>query len=197
MVNIKNISNNPMVIENITNKAYSNRKNQMRALKATINRQAMIESTGFKKAAMNEFHKRMNALAARKQKLTNQYKNLLNEQAKKQSYINSYANVPNKNELAAMRRGNVALRNAMKIIQSNLMNVNKNIYTLSQNRARIQKKANDIGAKAVADMKNRIVKQMRMTANKKISKKNNRNRRKVRSAMKRTAGLNRLFRIKK
>ncbi len=195
MVNIKNISKNPMAMENITTKANINRANQMRAISANITRQATIQATGFKKAAMNEFTKRMNTLGARKQKLTNQYKNLLNEQSKKQSYINTYANVPNKNELAAMRRGNVALRNAMKIIQSDLMNVNRNMYTLSKNRSRIQKKANNMAAKAVADMKNRIASQLRTTANKKISKRNNRNRRKARAGMKRVAGLNKLFRI--
>ena len=196
MVNIKNISSNPMLIENITNAASAARRNNLRRLQMNINRAAQLEVTGFRNAAMTEYNKRMNNLKSRKNKLTTQYKNLMNKQSEKQRYIASYANVPNKNEVAAMRRGNVALRGAMRMIRSNLVNVNKSMYSLAKNRNRIQQKANTRMRKAIVNMKARVANQMHKTSRKAIAKKSANRTMKKSAISKRASGLNKLFRIR-
>jgi len=194
MVKISNVSPNPMLIENITTQSNRNKANTMRKLKMNINRTATIKASGFLNKAMKTYNNRILNMVKLRNKLTMQLKNLKNKQNEKQRYITSYANVPNKNQLAAMRRGDVALKGAMRLIKSNLMNVDRNISTLNRNRDAAKRKAIAFGKSAVARMKNRIANQLRKTSNAKISKRANKNRRKLGKSSARASTLNRLFR---
>ena len=161
MVRIRN-ANNPLNIEEITN-----RNNTKSNIKKQVNNNLRPAHL----SPLKTYSERVNSMKQKQQQLELNLQTLLGKKIQKKAYIERYANVPNKNELRAMKLGNIALNRAISNVRYNLEKVTDKLSLLKSQMKQQQSKMNKDAKRKMAATRKNIMEQMHKSVRSKISKK--------------------------